>query len=173
MTPDSAPLGDQGIEIARMAGSLAHELKNPLSVIRMNMDLLAEDLAEGETQRDRRLLAKVQTVQGQCLRLQNILDDFLSFARAMARDPRILLLDEATSSVDSEAEGRIQRGVDLLMAGRTAIVVAHRLSTILHADEILVIHHGRVVERGKHHDLLTQPGVYHRLYHLQIGSWSA
>ena len=97
----------------------------------------------------------------------------LSFARAMARDPRILLLDEATSSVDSEAEGRIQRGVDLLMAGRTAIVVAHRLSTILHADEILVIHHGRVVERGKHHDLLTQPGVYHRLYHLQIGSWSA
>ncbi|MFN0178993.1 MAG: ABC transporter ATP-binding protein [Gemmatimonadales bacterium] len=94
----------------------------------------------------------------------------LSFARALARDPRILLLDEATSSVDSEAEARIQRGVDELMAGRTAIVVAHRLSTILHAGEILVMHHGRIVERGAHHALLTRRGVYERLYRLQIGT---
>ncbi len=93
----------------------------------------------------------------------------LSFARAMARDPRILLLDEATSSVDSEAEARIQRGVAELMAGRTSVVVAHRLSTILHANEILVLHHGKVVERGRHQDLLAAKGVYERLYQLQVG----
>lgn len=93
----------------------------------------------------------------------------LSFARALARNPAILLLDEATSSIDSESEARIQRGVDRLMASRTAIVVAHRLSTILHADEILVMHHGRIVERGRHSDLLTARGVYERLFRLQIG----
>lgn len=96
----------------------------------------------------------------------------LSFARALARDPEILLLDEATSSVDSESESRIQRGVLELMKGRTSIVVAHRLSTILHADEILVMHHGRVVERGRHDALLRQGGVYQRLYRLQVGGAS-
>ncbi|MDX2057671.1 MAG: ABC transporter ATP-binding protein, partial [Gemmatimonadales bacterium] len=96
----------------------------------------------------------------------------LSFARALARDPEILLLDEATSSVDSESESRIQRGVLELMKGRTSIVVAHRLSTILHADEILVMHHGRVVERGRHEALLRQGGVYQRLYRLQVGGAS-
>ena len=80
----------------------------------------------------------------------------LSFARALARDPRILVLDEATSSVDAEAEAQIQRAVAELMAGRTSIVVAHRLSTILHADEILVLHHGEIRERGTHRELLAQ-----------------
>jgi len=93
----------------------------------------------------------------------------LSFARALARDPRILLLDEATSSVDSEVEARIQRGVAELMTGRTSIAVAHRLSTILHATEILVLHHGKVVERGSHQGLLAMGGVYQRLYQLQVG----
>ena len=94
----------------------------------------------------------------------------LSFARALALDPRILILDEATSSVDAEAEAQIQRALEELMAGRTCIVVAHRLSTILHADEILVLHHGEIRERGTHRSLLAQRGLYERLYRLQIAA---
>jgi ATP-binding cassette subfamily B multidrug efflux pump len=92
----------------------------------------------------------------------------LSFARAMALDPRILVLDEATSSVDAEAEAQIQAATAELMAGRTSIVVAHRLSTILHADEILVLHHGEIRERGSHRELLAARGLYERLYQLQL-----
>jgi ATP-binding cassette, subfamily B, multidrug efflux pump len=92
----------------------------------------------------------------------------LSFARALALDPRILILDEATSSVDAEAEAQIQRAIAELMAGRTSIVVAHRLSTILHADEILVLQHGEIRERGSHRELLLQEGLYQRLYQLQL-----
>jgi ATP-binding cassette subfamily B protein len=92
----------------------------------------------------------------------------LSFARALARDPRILVLDEATSSVDTETEAQIQRAIEELMAGRTSLVVAHRLSTILHADEILVMHHGEIRERGTHRELLAQQGLYERLYQLQL-----
>lgn len=92
----------------------------------------------------------------------------LSFARALALDPTILVLDEATSSVDAEAEAQIQRAIAELMAGRTSLVVAHRLSTILHADEILVLHHGEIRERGSHRELLAQEGLYQRLYQLQL-----
>lgn len=92
----------------------------------------------------------------------------LSFARALALDPRILVLDEATSSVDAEAEAQIQEAIATLMAGRTSLVVAHRLSTILHADEILVFHHGEIRERGTHRSLLAARGLYERLYQLQI-----
>jgi ATP-binding cassette subfamily B multidrug efflux pump len=92
----------------------------------------------------------------------------LSFARALALDPRILVLDEATSSVDAEAEAQIQRAIAELMAGRTSLVVAHRLSTILHADEILVMHHGEIRERGTHRELLAASGLYERLYQLQL-----
>jgi ATP-binding cassette subfamily B protein len=92
----------------------------------------------------------------------------LSFARALALDPRILLLDEATSSVDAEAEAQIQRAIAELMVGRTSIVVAHRLSTILNADEILVLHHGVIRERGTHRSLLAKRGLYERLYQLQL-----
>jgi ATP-binding cassette subfamily B multidrug efflux pump len=92
----------------------------------------------------------------------------LSFARALALDPRILVLDEATSSVDAEAEAQIQRAIAELMAGRTSLVVAHRLSTILHADEILVMHHGEIRERGSHRELLAAGGLYERLYQLQL-----
>ncbi|MEO8227182.1 MAG: ABC transporter ATP-binding protein [Gemmatimonadota bacterium] len=92
----------------------------------------------------------------------------LSFARALARDPRILVLDEATSSVDAEAEAQIQAAIAELMAGRTSLVVAHRLSTILHADEILVLHHGEIRERGTHRALLAARGLYERLYQLQL-----
>jgi ATP-binding cassette subfamily B protein len=92
----------------------------------------------------------------------------LSFARALALDPNILVLDEATSSVDAEAEAQIQRAIAELMAGRTSLVVAHRLSTILHADEILVLHYGEIRERGSHRELLAQRGLYERLYQLQL-----
>jgi ATP-binding cassette subfamily B protein len=92
----------------------------------------------------------------------------LSFARALARNPRVLILDEATSSVDTESEAQIQRAIAEVMEGRTSLVVAHRLSTILHADEILVLHHGEIVERGTHRSLLGQGGIYHRLYRLQF-----
>jgi len=92
----------------------------------------------------------------------------LSFARALALDPTILVLDEATSSVDAQAEGQIQAAIAELMSGRTSLVVAHRLSTILHADEILVLQHGEIRERGSHRELLAQHGLYERLYQLQL-----
>jgi len=91
----------------------------------------------------------------------------LSFARALAHDPRILILDEATSSVDTETEALIQDALKVLLRGRTAIVIAHRLSTIQYVDEILVMHKGRVRERGSHQQLLAQRGLYWRLYQLQ------
>jgi ATP-binding cassette subfamily B protein len=91
----------------------------------------------------------------------------LSFARALAHDPRVLILDEATSSVDTETEQLIQQGLQVLLRGRTAIVIAHRLSTIQHVDEILVLHKGRIRERGTHQQLLAARGLYWRLYQLQ------
>ncbi len=93
----------------------------------------------------------------------------LSFARAIALDPAVLVLDEATSAVDSEAEAAIQRGLAALMHGRTTIAIAHRLSTIVEADEILVLHHGEVRERGTHGELRALAGLYDRLYQLQAG----
>ncbi len=91
----------------------------------------------------------------------------LSFARALAHDPRVLILDEATSSVDTETERQIQDALRVLLRGRTAIVIAHRLSTIRHVDEILVLHKGRIRERGAHEELLARRGLYWRLYQLQ------
>ena len=91
----------------------------------------------------------------------------LSFARALAHDPRVLILDEATSSVDTETERLIQDALRILLRGRTAIVIAHRLSTIRNVDEILVLHKGRIRERGPHEALLAQRGLYWRLYQLQ------
>jgi ATP-binding cassette, subfamily B, multidrug efflux pump len=93
----------------------------------------------------------------------------LSFARAIAADPALLVLDEATSAVDSEIEAEIQRALAVLMQGRTTIAVAHRLSTIIDSDEILVLHHGQVRERGTHRQLLAKRGLYERLYRLQAG----
>ena len=96
----------------------------------------------------------------------------LSFSRALASDPDLLLLDEATSAVDSEREADIQAALGTLMQGRTTIAVAHRLSTIVDADEILVMHHGVVAERGAHAALLAERGLYERLWRLQVGDAS-
>lgn len=93
----------------------------------------------------------------------------LAFARAVAADPALLVLDEATSAVDSQIEAEIQRAVQQLMQGRTTIAIAHRLSTIMQADEILVLHHGQVVERGNHAALVAAGGQYDRLYRLERG----
>jgi ATP-binding cassette, subfamily B, multidrug efflux pump len=93
----------------------------------------------------------------------------LSFARAIAADPALLILDEATSAVDSEIEAEIQHALIELMRGRTTIAIAHRLSTILESDEIIVLHHGHVRERGTHRELLARRGLYERLYRLQAG----
>ena len=97
----------------------------------------------------------------------------LAFARALAADPDILILDEATSSVDSETEARIQQAIEVLLEGRTGIVVAHRLSTIRKADQVAVLHHGQIRERGTHRELLRQDGIYRRLYRLQFGAQGA
>jgi len=94
----------------------------------------------------------------------------LSFARALVVEPAILVLDEATSSVDAQAEEEIQAAIAELMRGRTSVVIAHRLSTVQHADEILVLSHGRVAERGTHRELLARDGLYGRLHQLQMGT---
>ena len=93
----------------------------------------------------------------------------LAIARALLVDPPILILDEATSALDTESERLVQEAVDRLLAGRTVFVIAHRLSTIVHADLILVLDHGRIVERGTHAELLAERGTYHRLHSLQFG----
>jgi len=93
----------------------------------------------------------------------------LSFARAIAANAPLLLLDEATSAVDSEIEAEIHAALSVLVAGRTTIAVAHRLSTIANADMILVLHHGDVVERGTHRELIERAGLYNTLWRLQAG----
>ena len=93
----------------------------------------------------------------------------LAIARALLTDPPILILDEATSALDTESERLVQEAVDRLLQGRTVFVIAHRLSTITHADQILVLDRGEIVERGTHAELLVRRGAYYRLYSLQFG----
>ena len=93
----------------------------------------------------------------------------LAIARALLRDPPILILDEATSALDTESERLVQEAVDRLLEGRTVFVIAHRLSTVVHADQILVLDRGEIIERGTHAELLAVRGAYHRLYTLQFG----
>ncbi len=92
----------------------------------------------------------------------------LTIARALFKNPPILILDEATSQLDPESERLVRKALDNLMRGRTTLVIAHRLSTVQHADRIVVMEEGRIVEEGRHADLIERGGVYQRLYNLQF-----
>ena len=94
----------------------------------------------------------------------------LAIARAILADPRILILDEATSNLDSENEKAIQESLKVLMKGRTSVVIAHRLSTIMHADLIIVLDGGRIVEQGTHQELLSRSGLYRTMVELQTSN---
>ena len=94
----------------------------------------------------------------------------LAIARAVLKNAPILVLDEATSALDTESERAVQAALDELMKGRTSLCIAHRLSTILHADVIVVLDQGRIVETGTHAELVRRGGVYQKLYELQFAS---
>jgi len=91
----------------------------------------------------------------------------IAIARAILKDPEILILDEATSSVDPQTEHLIQEGLEELLRGRTAIIIAHRLATIRMVDRVVVVHAGRIVQQGTHDELVAQDGYYSRLYKMQ------
>jgi ATP-binding cassette subfamily B protein len=91
----------------------------------------------------------------------------ISFARALAHNPKILILDEATSSVDTETEFRVREALTKMVEGRTSLVIAHRLSTVQRADKIVVMHKSKVREMGTHQQLLANRGIYYKLYQLQ------
>ena len=88
----------------------------------------------------------------------------ISIARAAVADPPVMILDEATSSIDTRTEAIVQKGMDSLMKGRTVFVIAHRLSTVMDSDVIMVLDHGRIIERGSHEHLIEEKGTYYRLY---------
>jgi ATP-binding cassette subfamily B protein len=97
----------------------------------------------------------------------------MAIARVLLKDPKVLILDEATSHLDSRSEALIQDALELLLEGRTSIVIAHRLSTVRKADQILVIDEGRIVERGNHAELMDAGGLYAELYETQFESVKA
>jgi ATP-binding cassette subfamily B protein len=149
--------------------------------VRVNLTYAREDASEAEVEAAARaanihdfvmgLPDRYETIVGERgYRLSGGEKQRLALARVILKDPRILVLDEATSSLDSESEALIQDALKRVMAGRTSIVIAHRLSTILAADLILVMDRGQIVERGTHASLLTDNGLYSRLYETQFNA---
>jgi len=142
-----------------------------ISLGRPGIDRAAVERAARSVQVDRFIEALPEGYVSQVLERGTNLSagqrQLLSFARALAAESDVLVLDEATSSIDTETEELIQRGIRLLMEGKTAIAIAHRLSTVRDVDRIYVLHRGQLVESGRHDQLLELGGFYHRLYHLQ------
>jgi ATP-binding cassette subfamily B protein len=147
--------------------------------IRMNLQYAKADATQDEIENAARaanihdfvmgLPERYETIVGERgYRLSGGEKQRLSLARVILKNPRILVLDEATSSLDSQSEALIQEALKRVMAGRTSIVIAHRLGTILAADLILVIDQGQIVERGTHNELLMRAGLYARLYETQF-----
>jgi len=155
-------------DIFLFAGDIATNIRlsNPLTddeVARAATEVGADRIIRGFPQGYRQVLGE----RGASISVGE--RQLLSFARAIAANAPLLLLDEATSAVDSEIEAEIHAALSILVAGRTTIAVAHRLSTIANADMILVLHHGEVIERGKHRELIERTGLYSTLWRLQAG----
>jgi ABC-type multidrug transport system fused ATPase/permease subunit len=185
-TPQSGRITIDGVDVASIT---RHELRTHLAIVQQDVFLFSgsidENIRLGENIPDERMQSAVRMSHTDHLlgRLPEGLStpvgergsslstgerQLIAFARALAFDPTILILDEATASIDSETEALIQDALGALIENRTAIVIAHRLSTIRTADQILVLHHGRVAERGTHEELLELGGIYARLYRLQF-----
>ena len=145
---------------------------------------IRENITLGEEMSDERILEACRAVQADTFleRLPEGIDtplaergtnlstgqrQLISFARVLAHNPRVIIMDEATANIDTETERLVQHGIEVLMENRTALVIAHRLSTIKHADRILVLSHGKVVEEGNHDEQIAAHGVYYNLYRLQ------
>ena len=155
-------------DIFLFAGDIATNIRlsNPLTddeVARAATEVGADRIIRGFPQGYRQVLGE----RGASISVGE--RQLLSFARAIAANAPLLLLDEATSAVDSEIEAEIHAALSILVAGRTTIAVAHRLSTIANADMILVLHHGEVIERGTHRELIERTGLYSNLWRLQAG----
>ncbi len=166
-------------EIRKTVGQVQQDVFLFTGDIRGNIRLRSEEISDEATEQ----AAKFVNADGFIRRLENGYEtavmergatlsagqrQLLSFARTLAFDPAILVMDEATANIDTETERLIQDAMERLMEGRTTIVVAHRLSTIQHADTIMVMHKGRLREQGTHQALLEQNGIYKKLYNLQL-----
>lgn len=166
-------------QIRRAIGQVQQDVFIFTGTIRSNIRLRSDDITDAQVEEAARHVNASRFID----RLEHGYDEhvtergatfsagqrqLLSFARTLAYDPAILILDEATANIDTETEQWIQEALEHLMQGRTTIMVAHRLSTIQHADKIVVMHHGKIRESGTHQELLDQNGIYKKLYQLQL-----